>query len=173
VAPVNGASPDKDVTFRWTYIVLPAGIFLFSLVILGVFYPRLPEEIAFHFRGSSPDRWLSRGAVTAWMVIPQVFCTLLAFAVVRTVLLGARYWPAGDTPLKKLLPVMGNMVALPQVIIIFTMLDVFLYNAYQIRLIPVWVFAVIVMVLGGLFLAVFFFRTIRRFRRQGRSSLQE
>jgi len=53
------------------------------------------------------------------------------------------------------------------------MLDVFLYNAYQIRLIPLWVFALIIMVLGAIILGIFFIQTIRQFRRLHGKSLQE
>jgi hypothetical protein len=61
---------------------------------------------------------------------------------------------------------MGNMLALPQIILTLAMLDIFLYNAYQIRLIPLWVSAVIIMVLGLVILGVFFFQTIRQARHQ-------
>ena len=57
---------------------------------------------------------------------------------------------------------MGNMVALPQIILSFAMLDIFSYNAYQTRIMPLWIFALIVMVLGGIVLGVFFFSVIRR-----------
>jgi hypothetical protein len=44
------------------------------------------------------------------------------------------------------------------------MLDIFSYNSYQIHLIPLWVFALIVMVLGGIILGVIFLQAIRRIR---------
>ena len=60
---------------------------------------------------------------------------------------------------------MGNMVALPQIILGFAMLDIFLYNAYQIDILPLWIFALIVLVLGGIILGVFFIiLVIRQFR---------
>ena len=59
------------------------------------------------------------------------------------------------------------------VIILFAILDIFLYNAYQIELIPVWAFAIIVMVSGGIFLVIFFMRTIRQFHRLYGKSLRE
>jgi hypothetical protein len=104
------------------------------------------------------------------MLLPQLFFTLLAFITVRVVLLAARYWPAESRAMHQALLVMGNMVALPQIILTFTMLDIFLYNAYQIRLIPVWVVAVIVMVLGGVVLGLLFIRLIRESRRQRASA---
>jgi len=126
----------------------------------------MPDQVAYHFQDDTPDKWLSRGAFITWMLLPQAFFALLAFIIIRVVLLGARYWPPDDRLMNRLLPVMGNMVALPQLILVFTMLDIFLYNAYQIKLLPVWVFAVIIMALGGAVLGVFFARTIRQARRQ-------
>jgi len=171
--PVKKTNPAKKITFRWKYIFLPV-VFLFLSVILAAFFYRLlPVEVAYHFQNNVPDKWLGRGAFIAWLVIPQFFFTLLSFIVVRLVLLGSHYWPAEDTPMNKLLPVMGNMVALPQIIFLFAMLDFFLYNAYQIRLIPLWIITLIVMILGGAVLGVFFIRIIRQFRRQQSKNLQE
>jgi len=153
--------------------MVPAALLLISIILTAVFYRLLPPEVAYHFQNDTPDRWISRTAIIAWLVIPQVFCTLLAFAIVRTAILTTRYWSAEGTPLKKLLPVMGNMVILPQVILIFAMLDIFLYNAYQIKLMPLWVFALIVLVLGGLVLGILLIQTYRQFRRLYSKSLRE
>ena len=57
--------------------------------------------------------------------------------------------------------VMGNMIVLPQIILCFAMLDIFSYNSYQIHLMPLWVFALIVMGLGGMALGIFFILAIR------------
>jgi hypothetical protein len=142
-------------------------------VLTAVFYQRLPAQVAYHFQDNLPDKWLSRGAFVTWLILPQFFFTLLAFIVVRLVLLTARYWPLDDTLMRRILPVMGNMLALPQIILTFAMLDIFLYNAYQIRLIPLWVFALIIMILGVVVLGAFFVQTIRQARRQRVRTNQE
>ena len=162
-----------SISFRLTHIVLPAAILIISIVLAAFFYRLLPPDVAYHFQNGSPDRWLGRAPVTAWLVVPQALFTLLAFGMVRTAMLSARYLPPESSPMPWLLPVMGNMLALPQVILIFAMLDIFLYNAYQVKLMPVWVFAVIVMALGGIILVVFFVRTARQFRRRQAKILRE
>jgi hypothetical protein len=139
----------------------------------AVFYGRLPEQVAYHFEDGSPDRWLSRGAFIAWLLVPQLLFTLLGYIVVRVVLLSARYWPADDVLMKRMLPVMGNMAGLPQAILTFAMLDIFLYNAYGTRFIPLWIVAVIVMAGGLAVLGMFFFRVIRQARRLRTKSRQE
>ena len=170
---INPAERENKIRFRWTYIVLPVALFLLSLILAACFYPLLPDEIAYHFQNDSPDRWISRGAFIAWMVVPHVFFTLLSIAVVRIVMLTSRYLPADDSPLKNLLPMMGNMIAMPQIVLTFAMLDFFLYNAYQIKLIPLWIFTLIVMVLGVIVLSVFLIRTIRQSRRRKANIRQE
>jgi uncharacterized membrane protein len=153
--------------------VLPVALLLVSLVLTAVFYTRLPAQVAYHFQGGSPDRWMSRGAFVTWLLLPQCFLALLSFIIVRLVLLSARYWPLDDTLMRRALPVMGNMLALPQIILTFAMLDIFLYNAYQIRLIPLWVFALVIMVLGVVVLGAFFVWTIRQSHRQRIKTRQE
>jgi uncharacterized membrane protein len=170
---INANTTDKKPTFRWTFIVLPVVLIFLSLILTAVFYQQIPTQVAYHFQGDSPDKWLSRGAFVVWLLIPQFFFTLLAFIVVRIVLLSARYWPAENMLMRRILPVMGNMIALPQIILTFALLDIFLYNAYQIRLIPIWVFATVIMILGVIVLGAFFFQTVRQARRQRVKSHQE
>jgi uncharacterized membrane protein len=170
---INVNTPHNKTTFRWAFIIFPVVLLLLSLILTAIFYQQLPAQIAYHFMDSSPDKWLSRSTFITWLLIPQVFFTLLAFIVVRMVLLSARYWPTENAPMKRILPVMGNMVALPQMILTFTMLDIFLYNAYQVKLVPVWVFALAIMILSVVVLGVFFIQTIRQSRRQYPKTHQE
>jgi uncharacterized membrane protein len=173
VFDINANNPGQKIAFRWIFLALPLVLLFISIVLTAVFYHELPEQVAYHFSGDLPDKWLSRGAFVTWLLLPQALFTLLAFIVVRIVLLSARYWPAENAPMKKMLPVMGNMVALPQIILTFAMLDIFLYNAYQIRLIPLWVFALVIMILGVVVLGVFFIRAIRQARRERVKTRQE
>jgi uncharacterized membrane protein len=173
VAVINADTTEKKIAFRWTFIIVPLALLFISLVLTAVFYSQLPSRVAYHFQDSSPDRWLSRGAFVAWLIMPQFLFTLLAFLTVRLVLLSARYWPLDNTVIRKVLPVMGNMFALPQAILTFAMLDIFLYNAYQIRLIPLWIFTIIILVLGVVVLGVFFIQTSRQARRLRAKARQE
>ncbi len=170
---INATQTENKIPFRWTYIALPVALFLLAIILAACFYPFLPDEIAYHFQNDSPDKWLPRGAFIGWMVIPQVFFAFLSIIVVRIVMLGSRYMPQRNSPLPSILPIMGNMVALPQIVLIFAMLDFFLYNAYQIELIPLWIFTLIVLVLGAVVLIALFIRTIRRYRRRQANIRQE
>jgi len=75
--------------------------------------------------------------------------------------------------LQDILPIMGNMLALPQIVIIFAMVSFFIYNAYQIKLISLWIFILIVLVIGGIILALLFMRAVHRARRRQANISQE
>jgi hypothetical protein len=122
--------------------------------------------MAYHFQGDVPDKMISSSAFILWMLIPHVFFVLISIALTRVVMLGARYSPPGETPFQTLLPLMGNMIALPQAVLFFIMLQIFLYNVYKFNLIPLWITALIILFLGGIVLIVVFMRLIRRYRRR-------
>ena len=165
MAVINSAAKETKTRFRWTYVIVPVALFLLSIVLAASFYPFLSDEIAYHFQNDIPDRTMSRGTFIGWMVLPQVFFAILSIVVVRIVMLTSRYLPERNSPLPDILPLMGNIIALPQVVIIFAMLSFFLYNAYEIRLISIWIFTLIVMVAGLIVLGIFFIRAIRQSRR--------
>ncbi len=152
--------------FRWAYIALPAALSLLTVILAACFYPFLSSDVAYHFIGDAPDKFLSRGGFIAWMIIPQLIFALIAIAFVRLVMSLSRSFPAGTSPLQDILPIMGNMWALPQLVIIFAMVSFFLYNAYQITPISLWILIVVVLVIGAGILALLFVRAIGRARRR-------
>jgi len=169
---VDTKKPAKETTvvaglaFRWRYIVLPLVILLLSVVLVLYFYGKLPAEVAYRFEpDGSPDEWLSRGAIILWALVPQFLLTLLAGAITLGIAkLGVLFKQTAPTRIKleRVLLLMGNMIGLPQVILCFAMLDIFSYNSYQVHLIPLWVFALIVMGLGAVILGIFFIQAARQ-----------
>lgn len=162
------------MSFRPAYFALPAAILLLSIILVAFFYRLLPPEVAYRFSDGEPAGWINRGAIIAWLIIPQLILVFVGVSISRgTIILSSSFGPGENTPIRKVLLIMGNMVALPQIILAFAMLDIFLYNAYQIHLMQLWVFAVIVMGLGGIILGIFFVQTVRRFRELPDKNLQE
>ena len=167
---VKSKEPTKQTTtgvipaFHWGYIVLPMVILFLSIVLTAYFYHLLPVELAYHFKSDgSPDRWLSRGTIILWALLPQLFLTLLAGAITWGISkLSALFRQPESTGIKpeRILFLMGNMIALPQVILCFAMLDIFSYNSYQIHILPLWVLALVVMGLGGIILGILFIRAM-------------
>ena len=164
--PVKQTTKGAPLAFHWGYIILPVAVFLLSIILVACFYRLLPVEVAYHFQSDgSPDRWLSRGMIVFLMLLPQLILTLLSGAITwgiaRVSALFSRPPNTGIKP-ERILLLMGNMIALPQIILCFAMLDIFSYNSYQIHLLPLWAFALIIMGLGGIVLGVFFIQAIRR-----------
>jgi hypothetical protein len=60
--------------------------------------------------------------------------------------------------------IMSNMVVLPQLVLSFTMLEIFSYNAFQVHLLSLYTFTLLVMLVGGLVLTFLFFKAIKQFR---------
>jgi len=157
---------EVTLTFRWRHIILPLVILLLSIALVIYFYRLLPADVAYRFQSDgSPDGWISRGVAVLWALLPQFFLALLAGAVTWGITrLNAlvRHTAVTGINLPAVLALMGNMIALPQLILCFAMLDIFSYNAYQIRLMPLWAFALIVMGLGTIILGIFFVRVVRQ-----------
>lgn len=155
------------VAFRWSYIILPLIFLLLSVILVAVFYARLPFQVAYHFQSDgSPDAWLIKPLVFFWALVPQVLLTL-GGAVVTLVFSGVlnRFLEPESAAIKpqRILFIMGNIVAIPQLILDFAMLDIFSYNSYQTHLRPsVLVLSLIVIVVGGIILGVFFVQAVKR-----------
>lgn len=141
------------MVFHWSYILIPIAILLLSLILIAFFYQRLPGDVAYQFKSDgSPDSWLKRGTIVLWLLVPQLFLTLLAGAFTLGITkLATLLKPTESTRIKteKVIRLMGNMVALPQALLFFAMLDIFSYNAYRVHILPLWAMAVIIVVVGG------------------------
>jgi len=151
--------------FRWSYVVLPLVVLLLLVGLSAYFYHLLPAEVAVHFENGEPDGWLSPLMTMVLALLPQILLAavalILAFVMTR---LASRFWPPEGTKinLKTIVALMGNMIALPQIVFGFAIADIFVYNAYHIHLPPLWIFALMFMVVGGIVIGVVFVRAIRR-----------
>jgi len=170
--PGGPASFGVGVAFRWRYILLPIVVLVLSMLLTACFYHRLPAEVAYHFQSDgSPDRWQSRGTIILWLLWPQLFLTLLATGIAWGVpRLGTLFRLPISTPSEppKVLLLMGNMVALPQILLCFAMADIFSYNAYLIHILPLWTSALIVIGVGTIVLGILFLQAIRQAQGIGR-----
>ena len=160
------------LTFRWRYIVLPLVFLSLSIILTAYFYHLLPTEVAYHFKlDGTPDKWLSREVTIIWALIPQLILTLLAGGITWVITkLGKLSKQKEDTWIRPemILSVMGNLIALPQFIVFFAMLDIFSYNSYQVHLMPMWIFLLIILGLVTIALVVFPVFIITRARQHPR-----
>ncbi len=164
--PVKQTITEATIAFHWSYIILPLVILFLSIVLTAYFYHRLPADVAYGFKlDGSPDRWLSRGTIIFWMLLPQLLFTLLAAAITWGITkLGILSKQTEGIRIKpeRILFLMGNLVVLPQIILCFALADIFSYNSYQTHIMPLWIFVLIIMGLGAIILNIFFFSAIRQ-----------
>ncbi len=157
------------MSFRWSYIIAPVIVFLLSVILAAYFYHLLPAEVAVRFDlDGTPNMWLGREMTLVWMLLPQLLLVLLAAGVAwgatrLDIIFG---WAGGSgVMVGRLVSFMGNVVALPQLILSFAMLDILSYNSYQTHILPMWIFLLIVLGLATVALAVlgvfFIFRARR------------
>ncbi|MBI2830733.1 MAG: DUF1648 domain-containing protein [Chloroflexi bacterium] len=162
--PATGTLPQTPLTFRWSYAALPLAILAIYIIITAVFYPKLPAEIGYRFSDGKPDSFASREAVVAIGLAIQLFFAIVSVALSWGV---TRFRALSQTEgvwisPQRILWFMGNMVAMPQAVLAFAMADIFSYNSFRVHLVPVWVFALIVMGVGGLVIGGIFIMVILR-----------
>ena len=156
----------KPSLFPLKAVMLPLVILLLVVVMVLWFYGKLPQEVASRFAtDGTPSAWTTRGTLMMWALLPQLMLTLLAvmvaWGVTRIGALGHSAEEAG-IKLDNLLLVMGNMIAIPQLILGFAMLNTFGYNAYQVRIVPLWAVVLIIAIAGAVMLGAFFITTMRK-----------
>ncbi|HEX9897510.1 MAG TPA: hypothetical protein VGA85_07640 [Dehalococcoidales bacterium] len=162
----KGPIEDRPSPFPWKAVILPLIIFLLVLVMVVLFCSKLPQDVASRFDADgTPGVWTTKGTLIIWALLPQFLLALLAFMIAWSVTrIGALARSAEEAGIKldSLLLVMGNMIALPQLILGFAMLNTFGYNAYQVRIVPLWAVVLIIAIAGVVILGAFFITTIRK-----------
>ena len=163
-------SPEaKPVKFKWRYVIVPVILLLLTGVMMSFFYNKLPEQAAYHFLvDGSPDKWASPVAIVLVGLLIQAGLVFIGWVMV---MIASRIAPSSQTENMVLKPEsllvwMGNLVALPQIIFGFVMLDLFSYNVYQKHLMPVWLFMVIVLVIATIGFIGFLFYMTRKALKQ-------
>jgi uncharacterized membrane protein len=156
------------IKIRWSFIALPLAVLTVSIISTAVFLPRLPADVAYHFKSDgSPDRSMPLGMIIMVTLLPQILLTAVAAGTtVVMVWFSSRFEQiiSGIKPVQ-FISLMGNIVSLPQIVLFFFSLDIFLYNTFKFHLLPGWALGAVVMIIGGVVLAVFFTRTLREVKR--------
>jgi len=153
--------------FRWRYITAPIIVLLLFIILSAVFYPKLPAEVGYQFKpDGTPGNWLSREMAMVLMLVPQLLLAILAgvitWGITRLGILSKQSEIIGIKP-QNMLALMGNIAVLPQLILGFTILDIFIYNSYQIDIMPTWVF-LLLLGLSAVALGVLLVRIILKAR---------
>jgi len=153
------ADENRPVSFHLTYAILPILVFLLSVAITIFFYPNLPAEVAYSFKTGAVPGYISKGITLLLMLLSQLLFALPLVGITWGVIRLSRTNPS--VTLERTLLMIGNLAALPQLIICFALADIFSYNSYGSHLMPLWLFAIIIMVTGAGLVGLLFAGAIR------------
>ena len=163
----NSTTAEKSTSktgTRWSYFILPVVILLASVVITVYFYGKLPNAVVWRLNSNNSPT-ISRFQIVLWSVVPQLLLTLLAIVIAYgTTKISDLFNQASEAGIKldTLLMVMCNMVVIPQLILIFAMLNIFSYNAFQTHISFIWWVSLGIIIAGVVLLSIFFIRAIRK-----------
>jgi uncharacterized membrane protein len=147
---------------RLSYIIGPLAVLLLSVALAAYFYHLLPAELACHFElDGTPNNWLSREMTMVWTLLPQLALLLASWGIAwGATKLSTRFGGGSE----KAVLFMGNILALPQLMLCFAMVDIFSYNLYQTHLMPMWAFLLATLGLVTIALVVFLAYIFSRLR---------
>jgi hypothetical protein len=154
-------------TFRWRYVALPVLIALASAAVCAAVRGRLPFPTAYLFASDgSPSAFAIPGLFVFWVLVFQIGLALGAITVTWAVSWLARRFlrpEAAAVSPQRIMLLTGNMVALPQIIILYYVLDVFSFNTGRGHLpVSVLVFALLVLLAGGAVLGLFLLQMVKQ-----------
>jgi uncharacterized membrane protein len=173
--PVAAAASQPALPLRWRFVALPLLVLVAVVAAAVCFYRLFPAQVAYQFAADgSGDRTVGRAPLVLALVAPQFLLALVAAGVAHIVArVGTRFVQDGNTSaaaVESITTVMSNMVVLPQLVLGFAMINIFVLSAYDVRLPPLYVSAMVVMLGGGAVLGLLFLRAVQQARvgrRQG------
>ena len=148
--------PEREpVKFRLSYIGLPLVLLAIAVILAAIFYSRLPDPMAYRFQTSAADRLINRNIMLAWLILPNVLCVVMSWGLVRLVLATSVYWEDEGSFIARVLPLMGNMPTVAQIIFVLAGLQIYIYNTAGKLVAPFWPVAAGVLLIGA---AIMFFK---------------
>jgi uncharacterized membrane protein len=157
--------------FRLGYIAVSVFLFLFCLAVAAVVYPSLPESVAYRFNSAGvPTTFLLKAAFTAVMLGAQLFITLAVIGLAMGIVAFGRRM-LGKSALAfnvhGMIWLMTNMLALPQIILAFILLDSSFYALQGSHIMTPWLFSLITVGLGSLVILFVFVQVFKQARDTG------
>ena len=158
------SAPVPELRFRLRYAALPLLTLLVSAIIAAWLGPKLTADAAYNFGGGdAPTGYFSRGAVLGItlglqvaIALPVVFVSWVTIRL-RGGSLELTETGGGDAvKLDRVLLMVTNLVALPQLLLFFALAEILSYNIYGAHLLSGWAYGAAVLVTGALFLGLLF-----------------
>ncbi len=168
------APPPGDASalpFRWSYIAISVFLFLFCLAVAAIVHPTLPESVAYRFGSAgAPTSFLPKAAFTAVMLGAQLLITLAVVGLASGIVAFGRHMLARSAlafNVHGMIWLMTNMLALPQIILAFILLDSSFYALQGSHIMTPWIFSLITVGLGSLVILFVFVQVFKQARESG------
>jgi uncharacterized membrane protein len=156
------------MAFEWKYITLPLIIFFISVIIAAIFFPQLPEQVAYRFNTDGlAESWMSRLGITAVMVGLQFVIVAMVILVVKAIVSFGKTieQTASNFNPDRFMLLIGNIAALPQLVLAVIMYDIFSFNVVEKHVLSLWLIILILVIIGAVILAAFFINALLRARK--------
>lgn len=136
-----------------------------SLVSTLVFMPLVSAEPAFRFNSAgAPASFAGAPMIIAVSILVQFLFVVTGWFIgkgIKNFINRLNMPQSAGLQAQKVISVAANMIALPQLIAAYISFDIFIYDIFNRHLMPVWIFATITMIIGGIFLCVRFYNIMR------------
>jgi uncharacterized membrane protein len=169
VSPSVESQTIPPLAFHWNQLIIPISIFVICLIMAIYFGPSIPDRVAFRFNTNGiPTSYMSKFWFLGIMIGSQ-FLILMAALILSFVLikLGQRLFKNAAVTMypQKAIWLMINMLALPQIILAYIMLDVSFYALHESHIMLPWLFTMIAVVVGSIVLIILFIQAINQSRK--------
>jgi uncharacterized membrane protein len=161
------SSSMEKLTLRLTDVLLPILVLIVAAVLTILFYMKVPGQLAYHYDTNElADRWMGRNQLVIITLLPQLLLAFLSILIASVMFKVAggfvKEGKVRASTVRGVVGMMSNMIVLPQLILLFATLEIFIYNAYHVHIMPLYIFAILVIIFGTLILGLLFVREIRR-----------
>jgi len=161
---MNQASPKtgtpEPLKFRLSFVALPLIVLLLVVALSAIYYGQLPEQVYYRFDTSGDPSGNPIAKASFIMLMAGIQAALFIAAYIATMAIGkvklfqdnvGNFWFSPT----RLLTLMGNMPAIIQLIMAYVLVDAIVYAQNASHLMPLWLFAVIVLITGGILILIF------------------
>lgn len=148
---------NNPLQFRISYIILPLAVLFLTAGLAAVFYGQLPADIHYRFNleGEPSGEAVSKLVFTVLMLGIQLVLSAAAYLTVK-IIGQVKLFQENASSLvfdpARLLTIMGNLPAIAQLIMGYVLLDSIFYALQNEHLMHLWLFALVVLVIGGIVL---------------------
>ena len=156
------------LTFEWKYITLPMIIFIISIIIAAMFFFQLPDQVAYRFTsGGAAESWMGKIPLTGILLGVQ-FVMIVMVTIIIKAIVGFGKAIEQTSPNfhpDRFMLLIGNIAALPQLVLAVVMFDVFSFNIIDKHVLSIWAIILVLAISSAVVLTVFFIRAFIRTRK--------